>query len=133
MTIKTITRIATGVAGAGVLAAAALALGAGAASAQQPPTGTWCPGQPPLIVGMELDWDPNVCHDYWYVPNGQGNVGVKLDGKPMDSWIWIGSVPPGMENLKPPPPPPPPAPGSWCANNPVLCHFFGPYGPGSSG
>jgi hypothetical protein len=39
-------------------------------------------------------WDANVCHTYWYVYFGQGNVAQN---------IFEGDAPP------PPPPPPPPA------------------------
>jgi len=39
-------------------------------------------------------WDNSVCHTYWYVYPGQGNVAEN---------IWEGDGPP------PPPPPPPPA------------------------
>jgi hypothetical protein len=39
-------------------------------------------------------WDANVCHTYWYVQFGQGNVAQN---------IFEGDVPP------PPPGPPPPA------------------------
>ena len=49
-------------------------------------------------------WDNNVCHEYWYVYHGQGNVAQN---------IWDGPNPPG------PPPgqgfvPPPPIPPGWC-------------------
>jgi hypothetical protein len=36
-------------------------------------------------------WDSNICHTYWYVYFGQGNVAQN---------IWEGDIPP------PPPPPP---------------------------
>jgi hypothetical protein len=49
-------------------------------------------------------WDPNVCHTYWYVYFGQGNVAQNI-----------------FEGDAPPPPPPPPPPGlnfcpipPWC-------------------
>ncbi|MEV3900998.1 hypothetical protein AB0K11_01620 [Mycobacterium sp. NPDC050551] len=108
----------------GAIAAAGLGLGAGFAAAENP-TGTWCPGQPvPLGPLADFGWDDNVCHDYWYVPFGEGNVPITNipTGEPVKSHIWIGS-PPGRT---PPPPPAPPAPGSYCATNPVGCHFFGP-------
>ena len=38
----------------------------------------WCPGDPPVQTGNRVTnpvvWDNNVCHTYWYVYFGQGNV-----------------------------------------------------------
>ena len=55
----------------------------------------WCPGQPLPPTGNHVTnpviWDNNICHTYYYVYFGQGNVAQN---------IWDG------EN----PPPPPPAP-----------------------
>jgi hypothetical protein len=57
----------------------------------------WCPGDPTVQTGNlrvnPVVWDWNVCHTYWYVPFGQGNVAQN---------IFEGDAPP------PPPPPPPP-------------------------
>lgn len=116
----------------GAVAAVGSGLGAGSAAAENP-QGTWCPGQPlPAPPTVTFDWDMNVCHDWWYVPAGQGNVKVTdiNTGEPVDfAYYWIGSPP----VRTPPPPPPPPAPGSYCATNPIGCHFFGEYGPGYAG
>jgi hypothetical protein len=67
----------------------------------------WCPGDPPVQTGNlrvnPVIWDNNVCHTYWYVRHGQGNVAQN---------IFEGPVPP-----PPPPPPPnltPPLPPGWC-------------------
>ena len=67
----------------------------------------WCPGDPPVQTGNlrinPVRWDNNVCHTYWYVYHGQGNVAQN---------IFEGEVPP-----PPPPPPPnftPPLPPGWC-------------------
>jgi hypothetical protein len=68
----------------------------------------WCPGDPPVQTGNlrvnPVVWDVNVCHTYWYVPFGQGNVAQDI-----------------FEGDSPPPPPPPPPPGlnfcpipPWC-------------------
>jgi hypothetical protein len=58
----------------------------------------WCPGDPPVHTGNMVNdpviWDNNVCHTFWYVNMGQGNVAKE---------IWDGDDPPA-----PPPPPPPP-------------------------
>ena len=56
----------------------------------------WCPGDPPVQTGNlrvnPVVWDNNVCHTYWYVTPGQGNVAQN---------IFEGEVPPA-----PPPWPP---------------------------
>src|ERR1700754_2100097 len=54
----------------------------------------WCPGDPPVQTGnLRVDpvrWDASICHTYWYVQPGQGNV---------SRLIWDGDDPPA-----PPPP-----------------------------
>jgi hypothetical protein len=122
----------TGALISGAIAAAGLGLGAGSAAAQ-PPTGTWCPGQPIPMGGAVFGWDMNVCHDYWFVSPPGGNVPINMNGIQMDSWVWADSPPPGMAPVGPPPVAAAPAPGSYCDVNPVGCHIFGPYGPGSHG
>ncbi|MET0896393.1 MAG: hypothetical protein ABWY45_00620 [Mycobacterium sp.] len=75
--------------------------GAGSASAE-PGGYTWCPGQPLPMTG--LGWDMNVCHTFYTVAFGKGNVPmVDLQGNQLDSWVWADSPPP-------PPGPPPPLP-----------------------
>lgn len=74
----------------------------------------WCPGDPPVQTGNlrvnPVRWDETVCHTYWYVYHGQGNVAQN---------IWEGEVPP---------PPPPPAPGWTPPVPPGWCHgLFLPY------
>ncbi|WP_157680356.1 hypothetical protein [Mycobacterium dioxanotrophicus] len=57
----------------------------------------WCPGDPPVQTGNlrvnPVVWDNTVCHTYWYVTPGLGNVAQN---------IFEGDNPPA-------PPPPPPA------------------------
>ena len=57
----------------------------------------WCPDDPPVQTGNlrvnPVVWDQSVCHTYWYVLPGQGNVANNISE---------GAVPP-------PPPPSPPA------------------------
>jgi hypothetical protein len=131
---KMMRHIVAGALTSGAIAAAGLGLGAGFAAADRPaPTGTWCPGQPLPMGGATFGWDMNVCHDYWFVNPPEGNVPINMNGIQMGSWVWIGGPPPWLPDVAPPSPPPPPAPGSYCATNPVGCHFFGPYGPGSHG
>jgi hypothetical protein len=92
------------------MAIAGLGVSAVTAGAQTPPTGplNWCPGDPPVETGNKrtnpVIWDTNVCHTYYIVYHGQGNVAQN---------IWDGPNPPG------PPPglgfqPPPPIPPGWC-------------------
>ena len=91
-------------------AIAGVGLSAGIAEAV-PPGGphTWCPGDPPVPTGNirinPVIWDNTVCHEYWYVYHGQGNVAEN---------IWDGPDPPGepadVRGYQPPPPLPP----GWC-------------------
>jgi hypothetical protein len=59
----------------------------------------WCPGDAPVRTGNMVNdpvvWDNGVCHTYWRVDMGQGNVAKE---------IWDGDNPPAP--LPPPPPPP---------------------------
>ena len=54
----------------------------------------WCPGDPPVQTGNlrvnPVIWDDNVCHTYWYVYFGQGNVAQN---------IFEGEVPPPPPGL----------------------------------
>jgi hypothetical protein len=63
----------------------------------------WCPGNPPVQTGNHVTnpvrWDFNVCHTYWYVYFGQGNVAQNI-----------------FEGEVPPPPPPPTDPGPFVIN-----------------
>ncbi len=83
--------IVAGALTSGAVAAAGLGLGAGIAAAQ-PPTGTWCPGQPLPMGGAAFGWDMNVCHTFYFDPNA-----------PLTEPVIIQGQPPG-----PPAPPPPP-------------------------
>ena len=114
-TIHATARIAAGALLAGAVTLAGLGLAAGSAQAQPVPAPLdgawpgcpnnhpagpchWCPGDPPVQTGNmvvnPVIWDAGICHTYWYVSPGQGNV---------STMIWEGDTPP-------PPPPPPPAP-----------------------
>lgn len=61
----------------------------------------WCPGDPPVQTGNlrvnPVVWDSTVCHTYWYVRPGQGNVASNI-----------------FEGETPPPPPPPPLGLNFC-------------------
>ena len=45
----------------------------------------WCLGDPPVQTGnirvYPVVWDNNVCHTYWYVYSGQGNVAHNIFGR----------------------------------------------------
>jgi hypothetical protein len=52
----------------------------------------WCPGGPPIAV----NWDYGVCHTYWIVARGHGNLDgtpIVSDGAPLDN-MWEGPNPP---------------------------------------
>ena len=101
-----ISRFATTVLVAGGLSMAVVGVAAGTAQAEpggwpgcDSPSGPchWCPGDEAPHTGNHITdpvvWDWNVCHTYWYVYPGQGNVA---------NLIWDGDNPP-------PPPHAPPA------------------------
>ncbi|MDT5059276.1 MAG: hypothetical protein QOF66_7642, partial [Mycobacterium sp.] len=118
----------------GGLALAGLGLAAGTAQADpfaaQPHS--WCPGQ--ALPFNNIQWDMGVCHTWYTVPFGQGNVRmVDLQGNPLDSFISA-DIPAPM--LTPPPPPPPPPPGTpFCSPRgaliiiPPICDEIGVYLP----
>jgi hypothetical protein len=93
--------LATTVLVSGGLALATLGPGAGTAQALPDGPYTWCPGQSkgpympqwgqpgPAAPGPQIQWDWSVCHTYYLVSWGQGNV----DGP--DRSIWDGDNPPG--------------------------------------
>jgi hypothetical protein len=93
-------RIIAGALLSGGVAVAGLGLGAGTAQALPDGPYTWCPGQPrnahmppggqpgPASPGPSVEWDWNVCHSFWIVSWGEGNV----DGP--DRSLWDGDNPP---------------------------------------
>jgi hypothetical protein len=107
---RRIVRSATTALVVGGLAVSGLGLTAGSAEAQPGPVPLgawpgcpndhpdgpcrWCPGDPPVQTGNlrvnPVIWDEGVCHTYWYVYFGQGNVAQNI-----------------FEGDTPPPPPPP--------------------------
>ncbi len=95
---------------AGGLAVAGVGPAAGLAQADpfaaQPHN--WCPGQALPFAGMQ--WDMGVCHTWYEVPFGQGNVRmVDLKGNPLESFISA-DIPAPIFTPAPSPPPPPPHP-----------------------
>jgi hypothetical protein len=108
--VKRLSRMAATAVVSGAVATG-LMLGAGAASAQGPNSPTpnfWCPGQGIPFNGMQ--WDEGVCHTWYIVPAGTGNVTMlDLQGNPLDSWVLADAPPPVFA---PPPPPAGPPPGT---------------------
>ena len=98
--------LAASVTAAGAVAAAGLALGAGSTQAQDPANPTqWCPGQ--ALPESMIRWDMNVCHTWFYVPMGTGNVKLAgLDGSEVPSWISADTAPPVLTPSPPQPLPP---------------------------
>jgi hypothetical protein len=100
-----IARFASTVLVSGGLGLAGLGLAAGTAHADGPyGPKTWCPGQSLWITGNHVTnpvvWDNSVCHTYYIVDFGQGNVAQN---------VWDGPDPPAW-------PAPPPAIIGGCGN-----------------
>jgi len=105
------------------VAVASLGLAAGTAQAQPGlpfptddggwgPPRQWCPGQSLWITGNHVTnpviWDNNVCHTYYMVDFGMGNVAQN---------VWDGPNPPPKPN-------PPPMIGLYCdPGNITNCHI----------
>jgi hypothetical protein len=72
-----------------VLVSVGLGLGAGTSHADPGYLGpyNWCPGGKPL----DVNWDQSICHTYWRVANGAGNVGGPGDSH---NNLWEGPNPP---------------------------------------
>jgi hypothetical protein len=82
-----------------LLASGGLALTSGTAQAQAPHH--WCPGEPmqydPRVTdhtgpGTAFNWDMYICHTWYWVKGGQGNVPFK--GRLSSSNVWDGETPP---------------------------------------
>jgi hypothetical protein len=113
LTMNRVSRLATTAVVSGAVAVAGLALSAGTSQADpnQAVGYNWCPDQkyPPF---PQIRWDMAVCHTYYVVPAGTGNVTmVDLQGNPIDSFVSA-DIPAPV--FAPPPPPPPQAPHPFC-------------------
>jgi hypothetical protein len=105
---RTLARVVAGMLLTTGATAACLGLGPGIASAADGPF-TWCPGQSmdkpsgpnspetPMLSGIEYSWDMNVCHTWYKVDYGYGNVPILFNGKTFlnGSSVWEGDNPPG--------------------------------------
>jgi len=100
-------RLMTTAAATAAMGLAGLGVSAGMAAAQ-PGTATvnqWCPGQG--LPFQEIRWDMNVCHNWFMVPFGKGNVSmVYPDGTKADSFISADIAPPLLTPSAPQPLPP---------------------------
>lgn len=99
ITRRVVVGLATSVLVSGSLGLVGLGVGGGIAQADDGgwgPPKHWCPGEQPVPatgnhITDPLNWDWNVCHTYYYLYEGMGNV---------SNMIWDGDNPPP----KPPPP-----------------------------
>ena len=76
------------------LAAAGMGLAPGIAQAGPASPHVWCPGQPmhyPTGPGADKTWDMNVCHTWYFVKTGFGNVQLVNGGT---ASVWDGEFPP---------------------------------------
>ena len=89
-TARILKNIIAGALLAGGLAVAGVGVAAGTAQANGGPF-QWCPGQPLPRQTAPIVWDMTVCHTWYAVAYGQGNV-PRSDGGP--SSIWEGDNPP---------------------------------------
>jgi hypothetical protein len=96
---------------AGSLAVVGAGVVTGIAQAEpfSPQSHSWCPGQGLPYRGIE--WDMGVCHTWYIVPMGQGNV--RFGGSTNGSFV-AADVPAPVFNPPPPPPPSPQPPHPFC-------------------
>jgi hypothetical protein len=102
MSTHNLKRITFGTLLSGGIALASLGPATGTAQADNNGPHRWCPGQSmewPTGPWGDALWDMNVCHTFWGVGYGLGNV-PNREGVPSD--VWDGDDPP------PPPPGCPP-------------------------
>lgn len=90
------------------LATAALvssAIGPSAQSARADNQGPyhWCPGESmsfPPGPGRDMVWDMSICHTFYFVDYGKGNVPSSIPGPP-GPWVWDGENPPPSNRCYP--------------------------------
>ncbi|WP_081809233.1 hypothetical protein [Mycobacterium sp. URHB0044] len=98
-----ITKIVAGAVLSGGVAIAGMSVAPAIANATEGPF-TWCPGQSmdwpsgPNRWADNYSWDMNVCHTWYQVAYGYGNVPARHDDGTTDvrgSSAWDGANPPG--------------------------------------
>jgi hypothetical protein len=115
-------------AGSLAITGAGLATGIAQADPFSPQPHSWCPGQGVPYRG--IGWDMGVCHTWYIVPVGQGNV--PFGGTTNGSFV-LADVPPPV--FTPPPPAPPPPPHPFCTPRggliiiPPICDEIGVHVP----
>lgn len=84
------------------LVSSGLGLAAGTARAANEGPFVWCPGQTMSYPGpgREFLWDMNVCHTWYRVDFGKGNV-PRNSPPPPESNIWDGDNPPPSDRCYP--------------------------------
>jgi hypothetical protein len=96
-TTRTLRRTAVGALLSGAVAMAGFGLAAGTAQADNQGPYRWCPGQSmsaPAGPGLTVVWNMNVCHTWYRVDYGKGNVANNYGGPPGSPNIWDGDNPP---------------------------------------
>ena len=87
--------LATTVLSAGALGLAGMGMAAGTAQADPSSPHLWCPGDSmnaPTGPGADKVWDFNVCHTWYFVRGGFGNVALRDGG--ISSNTFDGENPP---------------------------------------
>lgn len=54
----------------------------------------------PTGPGRDMVWDMNICHTFWFVDYGKGNVARNKTGPPAP-WVWDGPNPPPSDRCYP--------------------------------
>jgi hypothetical protein len=90
-----VNKIFTGAVLSAGLTAACLGVATGVAQAVPASEHVWCPGQPmqaPTGPGNDKLWDMNICHTWYFVKTGYGNVGTTAGEGPSN--VFDGEDPP---------------------------------------
>ncbi|HEX2398446.1 MAG TPA: hypothetical protein VHJ79_00345 [Mycobacterium sp.] len=90
------------------LVSSGFGLAAGTAQADNAGPYQWCPGQDMVFSpqtgstgpGRDKIWDMNVCHTWYFVDYGKGNVPSKYPPPP-ESNVWDGDNPPPSDRCYP--------------------------------
>jgi hypothetical protein len=105
-TTRTLRRTAVGALLSGAVAMAGFGLAAGTAHGRQPGPVSMVPRaihEPPGEPGLTVVWDMNVCHTWYRVDYGKGNVANNYGGPPGSPNIWTETIlrPRGLRRASP--------------------------------